>query len=96
MLNSFWASLEIDDVSDLKYTDYVQYKTSEQKEEVLEKIDWVILKLHKIKDIRKYDFDIVSRMKDKIKYGDSSLTLKGVEYLNLITVDLKQDTFWGR
>jgi len=77
----------------LKYTDYVQYKTSEQKEEVLEKIDWVILKLHKIKDIRKYDFDIVSRMKDKIKYGDSSLTLKGVEYLNLITVDLKQDTF---
>jgi|APGre2960657404_1045060.scaffolds.fasta_scaffold08005_3 hypothetical protein len=93
MLNSFWASLEIDDVSDLKYTDYVQYKTSEQKEEVLEKIDWVILKLHKIKDIRKYDFDIVSRMKDKIKYGDSSLTLKGVEYLNLITVDLKQDTF---
>jgi len=93
MLNSFWASLEIDDVSDLKYTDYVQYKTSEQKEEVLEKIDWVILKLHKIKDIRKYDFDIVSRMKDKIKYGDSSLTLKGVEYLNLITADLKQDTF---
>ena len=93
MLNSFWASLEIDDVSDLKYTDYVQYKTSEQKEEVLEKIDWVILKLHKIKDIRKYDFDIVSRMKDEIKYGDSSLTLKGVEYLNLITADLKQDTF---
>ena len=93
MLNSFWASLEIDDVSDLKYTDYVQYKTSEQKEEVLEKIDWVILKLHKIKDNRKYDFDIVSRMKDKIKYGDSSLTLKGVEYLNLITADLKQDTF---
>ena len=93
MLDSFWASLEIDDVSDLKYTDYVQYKTSEQKEEVLEKIDWVILKLHKIKDIRKYDFDIVSRMKDKIKYGDSSLTLKGVEYLNLITADLKQDTF---
>ena len=93
MLNSFWASLEIDDVSDLKYTDYVQYKTSEQKEEVLEKIDWVILKLHKIKDIRKYDFDIVSRMKDKIKYGYSSLTLKGVEYLNLITADLKQDTF---
>lgn len=93
MLNSFWASLEIDDVSDLKYTDYVQYKTSEQKEEVLEKLDWVILKLHKIKDIRKYDFDIVSRMKDKIKYGDSSLTLKGVEYLNLITADLKQDTF---
>ena len=93
MLNSCLASLEIDDVSDLKYTDYVQYKTSEQKEEVLEKIDWVILKLHKIKDIRKYDFDIVSRMKDKIKYGDSSLTLKGVEYLNLITADLKQDTF---
>jgi hypothetical protein len=93
MLDSFWASLEIDDVSDLKYTDYVQYKTSEQKQEVLEKIDWVILKLHKIKDIRKYDFDIVSRMKDKIKYGDSSLTMKGIEYLNLITADLKQDTF---
>ena len=93
MLDSFWASLEIDDVSDLKYTDMKAYKTLEQKEEVLEKLDWVILKLYRIKDVRKYDFDIVSRMKDKIKYGDSSLTLKGVDYLNTITNDLKNNSF---
>ncbi len=46
MLDSFWASLEIDDISDLGYTDNSPYKTQEQKEDVLEKIDWVLLKLH--------------------------------------------------
>ncbi len=50
MLDSFWASLEIDDISDLGYTDNSPYKSQEQKEDVLEKIDWVLLKLHKIRD----------------------------------------------
>jgi hypothetical protein len=93
MLDSFWASLEIDEVSDLRYTDTNSYNTQEQKEEVLEKLDWVILKLHKIKESRKYDYDIVNRIKDKIKILDNSLTIKGVEYLNTITNDLKNNTF---
>jgi hypothetical protein len=93
MLDSFWASLEIDEVSDLRYTDTNSYNTQEQKEEVLEKLDWVILKLHKIKEYRKYDYDIVNRIKDKIKILDNSLTIKGVEYLNTITNDLKNNTF---
>ena len=38
MLDSFWASLEIDDVSDLGYTEYSAYKSQEQKEDVLEKV----------------------------------------------------------
>ena len=93
MLDSFWNSLELEDIADLNYTTYVEYSSIEQKEEVLEKLDWVILKLHKIKDKRKYDYDIVSRMKDKIKLLDNSLTLKGVDYLNTITNDLKNNTF---
>ena len=93
MLDSFWASLEIDEISDLRYTDNKPYGSQEQKEDVLEKLDWVILKLHKIKDSRKYDYDIVNRMKDKIKLLDNSLTLKGVDYLNTITHDLKNNTF---
>ena len=93
MLDSFWASLEIDEVSDLKYTDTNPYISGEQKEEVLEKLDWVILKLHKIKDSRKYDYDVVNKIKDKIKILDNSLTIKGVDYLNTITNDLKNNTF---
>ena len=93
MLDSFWASLEVTDVSELRYVDVTPYTNKEQKEDVLEKIDWVILKLHNIKDIRKYDYDIVTEIKNKIKYSDYSLSIKGVEYLNTITNELKQDIF---
>jgi hypothetical protein len=93
MLDSFWASLDVTDVSELRYVDITPYTNKEHKEDVLEKIDWVILKLHKIKDIRKYDYDIVSEIKNKIKYSDYSLSIKGVEYLNTITNELKQDIF---
>ena len=93
MLDSFWASLEIDEISDLRYTENNPYGSQEQKEDVLEKLDWVIFKLHKIKDSRKYDYDTVNRMKDKIKLLDNSLTLKGVDYLNTITNDLKNNSF---
>ena len=93
MLESFWASLEIDDVSDLNYTEYTPYSSQDQREDVLEKIDWVLLKLHKIKDRRKYDYDIVTGIKNRIRFNDCSLTVKGVEFLNIITSDLKQDIF---
>lgn len=93
MLDSFWNSLELEDIAELNYTTMVEYPSSEQKEEVLEKLDWVILKLHKIKEARKYDYDVVVALKNKIKYSGCSLTIKGVEYLNLITADLKSDTF---
>jgi hypothetical protein len=93
MLDQFFSSLEIDDVSDLNYTEYTPYNSQEQKEDVLEKIDWVLLKLHKIKDRRKYDYDIVMGIKNRIRFNDCSLTTKGVEFLNVITTDLKQDIF---
>jgi hypothetical protein len=93
MLNSFWNSLELEDISDLNYTVYEPYPTEEQKENVIEKLDWVILKLHKIKDQRKYDYDIVVGLKNRIGYNGCSLTSKGIEFLNLITSDLKDDSF---
>ena len=93
MLDSFFASLEVADVSELRYVDGTSYKNQEQKEDVLERLDWVILKLHKIKDRRKYDYDIVNEIKNKIKYSDYSLSIKGVEYLNIITRELKQDIY---
>jgi len=93
MLDQFWASLDIGDISDLGYIENLPYNTSEKKEDVLEKIDWVILKLYKIKDGRKYDYETISKIKDKIKVMDYSLTMKGVEYLNTITNELKHNTF---
>ena len=93
MLEQFFSSLEIGDVYDLNYTEYKPYNSQEQKEDVLEKIDWVLLKLHKIKDRRKYDYDIVMGIKNRIRFNDCSLTTKGVEFLNVITTDLKQDIF---
>ena len=93
MLEQFFSSLEIDDVSDLNYIEHTPYNTQEQKEDVLEKIDWVLLKLHKIKDNRKYDYDIVMGIKNRIRFNDCSLTTRGVEFLNVITTDLKQDIF---
>jgi hypothetical protein len=93
MLDQFWASLDIDEIDDLEYLENKPYNSQEQKEIVLEKIDWVILKLYKIRDSRKYDYDIVNKMKNKIKLMDHSLTIKGVNYLNLITKELNNDIF---
>lgn len=93
MLDSFWNSLELEDISELNYVVYESYKTEEQKENVIEKLDWVILKLHKIRDQRKYDYDIVVGLKNRIRFNGYSLTPKGIEFLNLITSDLKDDSF---
>lgn len=93
MLNSFWNSLELEDISDLNYTVYEQYGSEEQKDTVIEKLDWVILKLHKIRDQRKYDYDTVVGLKNRIKFNGCSLTKKGIEFLNLITSDLRDDEF---
>jgi len=93
MLESFWNSLELEDISDLNYTVYEPYVSEEQKENVIEKLDWVILKLHKIRDQRKYDYDTVVGLKNRIKFNGCSLTKKGIEFLNLITSDLRDDEF---
>jgi hypothetical protein len=93
MLESFWNSLELEDISDLNYTVYEPYTNEDQRDNVIEKLDWVILKLHKIRDQRKYDYDIVVGLKNRIRYNGCSLTTKGIEFLNLITSDLKDDSF---
>ena len=93
MLDSFWNSLELEDISDLNYTVYEPYTSEEKKETVIEKLDWVILKLYKIRDQRKYDYDTVIGLKNRIQYNGCSLTKKGIEFLNLITSDLKNDSF---
>jgi hypothetical protein len=93
MLETFWNSLELEDISGLNYAVYEPYKTEEQRDNVIEKLDWVILKLHKTKDQRKYDYDVVVELKTRIRYNGYSLTPKGIEFLNLITGDLKNDSF---
>lgn len=93
MLDSFWNSLELEDISDLNYTAYEPYKTEDQKDTVMQKLDWVILKLHKMKDQRKYDYDTVVGLKNRIQYNGCSLTSRGIEFLNLITKDLREDEF---
>jgi len=93
MLDSFWTSLQIDDAVDLGYIENTPYLTSEQKEEVIEKLDWVILKLHKIKDKNSYDYKIINMMKDNIKINNCSLNSRGVDYLNSVIKEFKTDVF---
>lgn len=93
MLDSFWNSIEVQSVEDLNYTVHEPYPTEEQKDGVLQKIDWVILKLHKMKDQRKYDYDIVIQLKNSIVHTDCSLTTRGIEFLNSIASDLRGDSF---
>ena len=93
MLTSFWNSLELEDISDLNYTVYESYPSEEQRDAVIEKLDWVILKLYKMRDQRKYDYDTVVGLKNRIRYNGCSLTKKGIEFLNLITSDLRDDEF---
>lgn len=93
MLDSFWTSLEIDSVSDLGYIDDIPYNSTEQKEEVIEKLDWVILKLNKIKDKNSYDYNLITMMRNNIKINNCSLNSRGVDYLNSVIKDLKTDIF---
>lgn len=93
MLESFWASIEVDDVSDLGYIEDTPYSTVEQKEDVIEKIDWVILKLHKLKHKNSYDYKLVTMIKNNIKINNCSLNTRGVDYLNHVIKELKNDTF---
>lgn len=93
MLDSFWNSLDVSDVGSLEYLQAEPYPNDEKLDAVLQKIDWVLLKLYRVKDHRKYDYDIVSGLKNGIKYNSESLTERGVEFLNSITRDLKDDSF---
>ncbi len=93
MLDSFWTSLEIDSASDLGYIDDIPYGSIEQKDEVIEKLDWVILKLHKIKDKNSYDYKLITMMRNNIKINNCSLNSRGVDYLNSVIKDLKTDIF---
>lgn len=83
--------MELEDISDLGYTIPHPYVTEEQKENVLGKLDWVILKLYKQKESRRYDYDTVLTLKNRIKMAECSLSEKGIDFLNTITKDLKDD-----
>lgn len=93
MLESFWSSIEIDENNISQYITDEPYKSNEQKEEVIEKLDWVILKLHRIKDKHDYDYRVVEMMKNNIKINNYSLSLRGVDYLNSVVNQLKSNIF---
>lgn len=93
MLDSFWNSLDVSDVGSLDYLQAESYPNNEKLDTVLQKIDWVLLKLYRVRDNRKYDYDIVTGLKNGIKYNNESLTERGVEFLNSISKDLKDDSF---
>jgi hypothetical protein len=93
MLESFWSSIEIDETNIMQYISDEPYKSEEHKEEVVEKLDWVILKLYKIKDKKLYDYKIIEMMKNNIKINNCSLSLRGVDYLNSVVNELKSNIF---
>lgn len=86
MFDAFWKSLDIDsvDITKFEYTDTIPYSTIEQKEEVVEKLDWMIMKLYKVREERKEEYEVISEMKEQILYNECSLTIKGIEFLNWV------------
>jgi hypothetical protein len=88
MLDSFWNSFDVYDITDLKYSVHQPYSSQEQKDTVIQKLDWLIFKLYRMRDHRKSEYDIIVALKNSIKYNDYSLTQAGVEFLNSITSGL--------
>lgn len=93
MFNSFWNTLDLDDIVDLNYLVSIAYNTIDQKNSVLERVDWVLLKLNDNKNQYSYDIRVISEIRNKIKYNGNSLSLRGVDYLNTISDELKSKEF---
>lgn len=88
MLDNFWDSFLSDDPLEMEYIHEVEYDDEQTKAEVMERLDWLIVRLSKIKSERKMDYDLVDSIRRKIMLGGFSLTANGVDYLNLIIATL--------
>lgn len=93
MLDSFWNSLDLSDVRSLEYLDDQPYPSEDKLDSVLQKLDWLILKLHPKKDSKLYDYNVVVGLKNEIQINSCSLTQRGVDFLNSITQEIKNDSF---
>jgi thermostable 8-oxoguanine DNA glycosylase len=95
ILESFWDELNIENIEDLHYLSNTQYNTIDQKNMVLEKIDWILRKINSNKNHvkRDYDLKIVSELRYCISTKNNSLTLRGVDYLNYVVESLKDSDF---
>jgi hypothetical protein len=93
MFTSFWNTLDLDNIDDLNYIVSVAYNTVDQKNSVLERVDWILSKLNDNKNQYSYDIRVISEIRNKIKYNGNSLSLRGVDYLNTISDELKSKEF---
>ena len=93
MFTSFWNTLDLDNIDDLNYIVSVAYNTIDQKDSVLERVDWILSKLNDNKNQYGYDIRVISEIRNKIKYNGNSLSLRGVDYLNTISDELKSKEF---
>lgn len=93
MFEAFWKSLDADqtDITRFGYVDTIPYPSVDQKEEIIGKLDWVIMKLYKMRDQRREEFDVITEMKEQIVYNECSLTVKGIEFLNWVAKDLHSE-----
>lgn len=89
MFDAFWNTLNGEDITELNYVTPVSYSTDEQRDEIIEKLDWMILKLHKLGRNGEDDLGIIKELKEQIKYNECSLNHNGIEYLNKIALSLK-------
>jgi len=93
MFTSFWNTLDLDNIDDLNYLVSIAYNTIDQKDSVLERVDWILSKLNDNKNQYSYDIRVISEIRNKIKYNGNSLSLRGVDYLNTISDELKSKEF---
>jgi hypothetical protein len=95
LLETFWDTLNIDDIEELHYLSNVPYNTMDQKDIVLEKLDWILRRLNSNNNVtkREYDYKVVSELRYSISTKNRSLTLRGVDYLNYVVESLKDSDF---
>lgn len=95
ILESFWDELNIDNIEDLHYLSNTPYNTLDQKNNVLDKLGWILTRLNSGSGLSKRDYDIkiITELRHCIRNTNKSLTLRGVDYLNHVAESLTNSEF---
>lgn len=95
ILETFWDELNIDNVEELHYLSNTPYNNMDQKNNVLEKVDWILRRLNSNNNVTKQDYDlrIISELRYSISVNNKSLTLRGVDYLNHVVESFRDSDF---
>lgn len=90
MLDNFWDSILSTDPLEMDYVHSLSYESEETLDEVKQKLDWMVLKLHRLRNERQFDYELVDQIRKLVATGEYSLTTNGVDYLNIVVSSFKE------